>query len=189
MTLRLLAFAASLRKGSLNRKLIEVAAGAARRGGAEVRLAEFSEFDMPLYNRDLQDDQGFPAGAVALQEALEASDGILLASPEYNYSLPGTLKNALDWISRFRPSPLSGRSAFLLAASNGQFGGIRGLWQLRIPLEGCGVHVYPDMYALPWGDKMFAEDGSLVEAERAQRLEAIMTGYLRTARALRSAAS
>lgn len=181
MQVKLLAFAASLRKGSFNRKLIQLTAELAREQGAEVDLADFQDFDMPLYNRDIQDAEGFPAGTQELAHALGRVDGILLASPEYNYSLPGTLKNAIDWVSRMRPTPLSGKSALLLAASNGQFGGIRGLWQLRIPLEGCGVHVYPDMYALPWAEKMFGEDGRLVEPERQGRLETILRGYLKTA--------
>lgn len=187
MTLRLLAFAASLRKGSFNRKLIQLTAELAREQGAEVDLADFHDFDMPLYNRDIQDTEGFPAGAQELGHALERADGILLASPEYNYSLPGTLKNALDWVSRMRPTPLSGKSALLLSASNGQFGGIRGLWQLRIPLEGCGVHVYPSMYALPWADRMFGEDGRLVEPERQSRLNEMVAGYLKTAAAIAAA--
>jgi chromate reductase, NAD(P)H dehydrogenase (quinone) len=186
MAPRLLAFAASLRAGSWNRKLIAVAAAVARRGGAEVRLAEFSEFEMPLYNADIQ-AQGFPEGTLRLAQAVREADGILLASPEYNYSLPGTLKNALDWVSRIKPGVLRGRSALLLSASTGQFGGVRGLWQLRIPLEGCSVHVYPDMYALPWAEKQFDTDGEMVEPERKQRLESMIGGYLKTARALRGA--
>lgn len=183
MTVKLLAFAASLRKGSHNRRLIGLAAQVAREQGAEVELAEFRDFDMPLYDADLQ-AHGFPGGTLRLAEAIGRADGILLSSPEYNYSLPGTLKNAIDWISRIKPTPLNNRSALLFSASNGQFGGIRGLWQLRIPLEGCGVHVFPDMYALPWAEKMFGEDGRIVEAERQTRLETILARYLKTATAL-----
>jgi len=143
-----------------------------------VDLAEFREFDMPLFDADLHLRDGVPAGALELGARIAAADGLLLASPEYNYSLPGNLKNAIDWVSRIRPMPLRGRSCLLLAASNGQFGGIRGLWQLRIPLEGLGVVVNPDMYALPWAEKAFAEDGRLVEVERQARLEAMLEGYL-----------
>jgi chromate reductase len=181
---KLLAFAASLRAASWNRKLIAVAADIARRGGAEVRLAEFSEFEMPLYNADLQ-AQGFPEGTQRLAQAIREADGILLASPEYNYSIPGTIKNAIDWVSRIKPGVFRDRSALLLSASNGQIGGIRGLWQLRIPLEGCGVHVYPDMFSLPWAEKQFDEGGQLVEPERRQRLEAVIGAYLKTAKALK----
>ena len=184
MTLRLLAFAASLRQASLNRRLVRVAAEIARAAGAAVDLADFGEFDMPLFNADLLEREGLPAGARELQHRVEAVDGLIIASPEYNFSLPGTLKNAIDWVSRPRPVPLRGKSAFLLAASNGQVGGIRGLWQLRIPLEGLGVFVHPDMFTLPNGGGAFAEDGTLKEAPVRERLERLVAGYLRMAEAL-----
>jgi len=181
---RLLAFAASLRRESWNRKLLGLAADLAREAGAEVDVAEFREFDMPLYDADLLAVSGLPAGASELARRVGAADGLLLASPEYNFSLPGTLKNAIDWVSRIRPVPLRGKSALLLSASNGQVGGIRGLWQLRIPLEGLGVLVYPDMYALPWADKAFGLDGKLIEPERQARLASMVGGYLAVARKL-----
>ena len=182
--MRFLAFAASLRRGSHNRRLIALAAEIARGKGAEVDLADFHDFDMPLFDGDLQTKEGIPAGAQALGARIAVAGGLIISSPEYNYSLPGTLKNAIDWISRIKPMPLRGKSCLLLAASNGQFGGIRGLWQLRIPLEGLGVVVNPDMYALPWAEKAFGDDGRLREPERQARLEAMLGGYLELARKL-----
>ena len=182
--LRLLAFAASLRRESWNRKLLGLAVDLACEAGAEVDVAEFREFDMPLYDADLLTLTGVPAGTSELTRRVGAADGLLLASPEYNFSLPGTLKNAIDWVSRARPMPLRGKSAFLLSASNGQIGGVRGLLQLRIPLEGLGVQVYPDMYTLPWADKAFGPDGKLIEPERQSRLASMMGGYLAVARKL-----
>lgn len=184
---RLLAFAASLRRASYNRKLIELAAGLAREAGASVDLAEFREFDMPLFDADLMTSAGIPPGAEELRRRLDGADGLVIASPEYNYSLPGLLKNAIDWMSRMKPMPLRGKSGFLLSASGGQVGGIRGLWQLRIPLEGLGVFVQPDMYTLPWADRAFGPDGGLVERERADRLAAMVRGYVTVARKLAAA--
>ena len=185
MSVKLLAFAASLRKASLNRRLLTQAVAIAERRGASVDVAEFSDFDMPMFNADLQAESGFPPGAIRMQQGLDRADGILLASPEYNYSLPGTLKNALDWVSRMRPMPLRGKSALLLATSGGPIGGIRGLWQLRIPLEGCGVFVHPDMYILPHGNEGFSDDGTLRDPKAAERLEAIVGAYLEIARRIR----
>jgi NAD(P)H-dependent FMN reductase len=182
--LRLLAFAASLRRESWNRKLLGLAVDLAREAGAEVDVAEFREFDMPLYDADLLAFSGLPAGTSELARRVSAVNGLLLASPEYNFSLPGTLKNAIDWVSRVRPVPLRGKTALLLAASNGQVGGIRGLWQLRIPLEGLGVLVHPDMYTLPWADKAFGPDGKLIEAKRQARLASMVGEYLAVARKL-----
>lgn len=189
MSVRLLAVAASLRQASLNRKLLGVAVEVAGRLGASVDVAEFREFEMPLFDGDLQERDGFPAGARELARRVGLADGILLASPEYNYSLPGTLKNAIDWVSRMRPIPFRGKSAFLLATSNGPIGGIRGLWQLRIPLEGVGVFVYPDMFTLPRGTEAFTDTGDLKDEAARQRLETLLAGYLRAAAALRAPAS
>jgi len=184
VSLRLLAFAASLRRGSLNRRLLTRAVEMARAGGALVDVAEFAEFDMPLFNHDVQEATGFPAGAQEFARRVLAADGLLIASPEYNYSMPGTLKNAIDWLSRMRPVPFRGRSAFLMAASGGMVGGIRGLWQLRIPLEGCGVVVYPDMFPLSNAPQAFDEAGGLKDPQVRERLQRMVEGYLKMARAL-----
>jgi NAD(P)H-dependent FMN reductase len=187
VSVRLLAFAASLRRGSLNRRLLACAVELAAAGGAETDVAEFAEFDMPLFNHDVQEAAGFPAGAQELARRVLAADGMLIASPEYNYSLPGTLKNAIDWVSRIRPMPFSGKSAFLMAASNGMIGGIRGLWQLRIPLEGCGVVVYPAMFPLSNASQAFDAEGGLKEPQVRDRLQKMVAGYLKMARALKTA--
>lgn len=187
MTLRLLAFAGSLRRTSLNRKLIQVAADLARTGRAEVDLAEFREFDAPSFNADVMESTGLPPGPEELRRRLEAVDGLLLSCPEYNYSIPGPVKNLIDWISRVKPAePLRGKSALLMAVSGGAIGGIRGLWQLRIPLEGCGVFVNPDMFIVPMGNKAFTPEGALVDGARLERLEKLILAHLSVARALAS---
>lgn len=147
-------------------------------------LAEFAEFDVPLFNGDLQQKDGIPAGALEFSRRISAAGGLLLASPEYNFSLPGTIKNLIDWVSRIRPVPLRGKHGLLLAASPGTVGGIRGLWQLRIPLEGLGVTLSPDMFALAHADKAFGEAGELVDAATSDRLTRIVDGYLEMGRKL-----
>jgi chromate reductase len=98
--------------------------------------------------------------------------------------MPGVLKNALDWLSRVKPSPLRGKSCLLLSASNGAFGGIRGLGQLRIPLESLGVVVHPEIFALPWAEQAFGEDGRLADPDRQAQLERKLHAYLELARRL-----
>ena len=181
---RLLAFAASLRRASWNRRLIAIAAAAAERGGATVDLADFHQFDVPLFDGDVLAASGVPEGALELARRVTAADGIMIASPEYNFSLPGTLKNLIDWLSRIRPVPIRGKTAMLLSASTGQVGGVRGLWQLRVPLEGLGMIVSPDMYALPWAEKILDEGGRLKEPERQLRLEEMIATYLTMTRKL-----
>lgn len=178
--MKILAFTPALRKASTNRKLVAWAAELARKHGAEVDLADFHEFDVPSYDEDLK-EKGFPPGTLKFAERIQAADGLLLSLPEYNFSIPGNFKNAIDWISRLRPQPLRGKSALLLAASIGAIGGIRGLWQSRIPLEGLGVYVYPDMYTLPHSGEAFGDDGNFRDEQQLQRLEKIVSEYLKVA--------
>lgn len=182
--MKVLAFAASLKKDSLNRKLIALAAAIARAEQADVDLAEFSEFNMPLYDGDLDASQGLPEGGRELKRRVEAASALIISVPEYNYSIPGTLKNAIDWVSRSRPMPWRGRSVYLMSASPSPMGGIRGLWQTRIPLEGCGSIVFPDMFALPHADVAFDEAGRIKDPAMAARLEKEIVGFLRLAEAL-----
>lgn len=176
--MRLLAFAASLRRESHNRKLLRLAVGLAREEGVEVDLAEFHEFDMPLYNADLQNSSGFPGGAAEMARRIGAADGLMIASPEYNYSMPGTLKNAIDWVSRMKPMPLAGKHGVLLAASTSLVGGIRGLWALRVPLEGLGVTLLPAMFALAQAPQAFDDAGQLKDPAVQERLRILVQGYL-----------
>jgi NAD(P)H-dependent FMN reductase len=182
--MKVFAFAASLRKDSWNKKLCKLAVDVVKKQGDEVDHADFREFDMPLYDADMQASSGFPAGAQNLAKRITGSDAWILVSPEYNYSVPGTIKNAIDWLSRMNPVPLRGKHALLLAASGSLVGGIRGLWQLRIPLEGCGCWVHPDMYALATAQNAFDEAGKIKDQALAKRLEDLIADYLRAAKAL-----
>lgn len=182
--MKLFAFAASLRQGSINKKLIEIAAEAARGAGAEVELVAFSEVVCPNYNGDDQ-AEGFPAGAERFKELVDGSDGFLISSPEYNYSVPGVLKNVLDWVSRYDPTPTSGKHAYLLSTSPGMVGGNRGLWSLRQPLEVMGTHVYPSMFSQGSGFQQVG-DGSLTDPAQQARLESQLADFIAFASAAKS---
>jgi NAD(P)H-dependent FMN reductase len=99
-----------------------------------------------------------PAGAHTLRDKLLASDAFILASPEYNASMPGTIKNLIDWVSRFSPQPFDGKHGLLLSASPSLGGGNRGLWSLRVPLEHLGARIFPDMFSLATAHKAFDGD-------------------------------
>ena len=184
--MRLLAFAASLREASINRKVLHVATDLAQAQGVEVNVRPFSDFVFPYYDGDLQASAGIPEPVQRMGALIESCDGLLLASPEYNYSLPGTLKNTIDWLSRLKPSPLRGRWALLLSSSNGVIGGIRGLWQLRIPLEGLGMFVHPDMYALPQGTQAFDDAGQLRDPAQQERLTKLVADFVAVVRKARA---
>ena len=142
---RFLVFSASLRAESLNTRLADLAAACLEANAGIVDRAFMREFDCPSYNFDVQSGDGFPAGADELHRRLQACDGFVVASPEYNASLPGLLKNAIDWVSRYEPQPFNERHGLLLSASPSMVGGNRGLWALRIPFEHLGARIYPDM--------------------------------------------
>jgi len=176
--------AASLRRGSYNKKLIRIAAAHCRAAGADVDLAELDEFAVPLYNFDDEQATGMPDGAQRFAARLAEANGLVLASPEYNNSVPGTIKNLIDWVSRIRPLPFKGKHALLLSASPSLVGGNRGLWALRVPLEVLRVITFPTMFSLAQAGQAFTEDGALRDPTLAERLERTIADYLRMARAL-----
>src|SRR5687767_4719486 len=99
--IRVLTFAASLRRDSLNVRLLSVARSIVARVGAEVDAATMGEFDCPSYDGDVETKDGIPSGASRFRERLLACDAFVISSPEYNGSMPGVLKNVIDWASRF----------------------------------------------------------------------------------------
>jgi NAD(P)H-dependent FMN reductase len=179
--LNVLVFAASLRKESLNEKLAGLAARTAQQLGANVDLASMREFDVPLYNGDVE-AQGMPPGAQAFRDKLLANDAFMIASPEYNGSMPGTIKNLIDWVSRFRPQPFDGKHGLLLSASPSLAGGNRGLWSLRMPLEHLGARVFPDMFSLAMAHKAF-DGATIADATLHARFEKNVQAFLSLAEA------
>jgi len=164
-SVRLLVFGASLREGSMNDRLASLAAIVAEDKGASVERATMSQFECPAYDMDVEISNGLPAGAQTLHDKLISVDGFMIASPEYNASMPGVLKNTIDWVSRFRPQPFNGKQGFLMAASPSMTGGKIGLWALRQPLEHLGARTYPDMFALAQAHHAFDDAGRIADAK------------------------
>jgi NAD(P)H-dependent FMN reductase len=164
-SVRLLVLGASLREGSLNDRLATLAANVAEGKGAAVERATMSQFECPAYDLDVETSTGLPAGAQALHDKLQSVDGFMIASPEYNASMPGVLKNTIDWVSRFRPQPFNGKQAFLMSASPSMTGGKIGLWALRQPLEHLGARTYPDMFALAQAHRAFDDSGHIADTK------------------------
>ncbi len=174
----LLVFSASLRERSLNTRLATLAASVIDDNGGEVDLASMAEFDCPSYNGDVQDRDGFPAGAEEMRRRLERCDGFAISSPEYNASMPGTLKNAIDWVSRFHPQPFNELEGLLLSASPSMVGGNRGLWALRVPFEHLGARIYPDMFSLAQAHAAFDADGRIGDEKLQERFEVNIVNFL-----------
>ena len=180
--LKVLVFAGSLRAESLNRKLAALAARVAKEYGATVDLSSMRDFDVPLYDGDVETASGIPRGAQELRSRLLANDAFIISSPEYNGSMPGSIKNLIDWTSRFRPQPFDARHGLLLSASPSLAGGNRGLWALRVPLEHLGTRVFPDMFSLSMAHKAFADD-DLVDSALRARFENSVKAFLSLAEA------
>lgn len=176
--MKVFALAASLRKDSVNKQLINLAAKLAQEAGAQVELVDFAEVVCPNYNFDDQQGSGFPEQAERFKALFESCDGFMFSVPEYNYSIPGSLKNALDWISRYRPAPTAGKQGYLLSASPSLVGGNRGLWATRQPFEVMGAHIYPGMFSLASAHEAFEADGSLKDKALQERLVAEIGQFL-----------
>jgi NAD(P)H-dependent FMN reductase len=180
--LRVLVFGGSLREDSLNRKLAALAARIAEQSGATVDHASMRDFDVPAYDGDAESADGIPKGAAELKRRLVESDAFIIASPEYNGSMPGMLKNLIDWTSRFRPQPFDGKHGLLLSASPSMIGGNRGLWALRVPLEHLGARIYPDMFSLARAHQSLV-DGDLSDTALRARFEKNLQAFLSLAEA------
>ncbi|WP_035844514.1 NADPH-dependent FMN reductase [Kitasatospora azatica] len=176
--LRVLVFGASLRGDSTNARLAALVAQLVADAGATADLTSLGDFEMPLYNGDVDAAQGPPKGALDLRDRIERCDGFVIASPEYNASVPGVLKNAIDWVSRVQPQPLKDKNAMLVSASPSLSGGNRGLWALRVPLEHLGTRVYPDMFSLANAYQGFADGGRLADPRLQQRLSDTVGSFL-----------
>jgi len=176
--IRFLVFSASLRANSLNTRLARLAAEKIEAQGGTVSFALMHDFDVPSYDQDVQDNEGFPAGAEGFYKRLNETDAFVIASPEYNASFPGALKNLIDWVSRYRPQPFNARQGLLLSASPSMSGGNRGLWSLRVPLEHLGARIYPDMFSLAQAQQAFDDDGRLVNEQLDARFEKTIVAFL-----------
>jgi NAD(P)H-dependent FMN reductase len=176
--LRVLVLGGALRAGSTNARLASLVARLIAESGADVDLAGMRDFPMPLYDGDAEAAMGPPQGALAMRDRLEWCDGFVISSPEYNASVPGVLKNAIDWVSRIQPQPFKTKHALLVSASPSLIGGNRGLWALRVPLEHLGTRVYPDMFSLARAHEGFAQDGRLADPGLQERLAATVWGFV-----------
>ncbi|MDB5437360.1 MAG: NADPH-dependent reductase [Phenylobacterium sp.] len=176
MTVKLLAFAGSTRSGSLNQALLDLAVAEARARGAEVTEIRLKDFDLPLYDGDLE-ASAFPDAARELKSLFQSHQGFLIASPEYNGSVSGVLKNAIDWASRPTDgealtalSAFRGKVAGLMAASISPFGGLRGITHMRQILATIQTLVATEQVLVPFAHGAFEEGGALKEQLPAQLL-------------------
>ncbi len=175
MSIRVLAIGGSLRKGSYNHLLLEQARRQAPEG-MSIEIADLS--DVPLYNGDLQ-AQGFPASVQRLTEQAAQANAFLIATPEYNYSIPGVLKNTIDWLSRVPSMPFKGKPVAITSASMGGLGGARAQYHLRQVLIYLDVHPLnkPELF-IPVAHEKFSADGVLTDTMSRDGLDALLAALV-----------
>lgn len=184
---KILALAGSLRQASLNRRLLNAAVDAVRAAGGDVTVIDLLDYPLPVFNEDDESRDGIPDNALRLKALFKDHQALLIASPEYNSSLPAALKNTIDWISREWQGesglvPFSGKVGLIMGASPGSFGGMRMLPHLRQILNALGVHVLPAQVSLPDADNAFHDDSDSLKDPA--RLHAAVADLVRVTGAL-----
>jgi len=183
-TPKILVFAGSTRSASYNKQLARFAANAATAAGAEVTLLDLRDYTLPLFDEDLEEQQGLPENAKKLKALFRAHDAFIIASPEYNSSITAALKNTIDWCSRSESddepalAAYRGKTALLLSASPGGFGGMRGLVHLRSILGNIGVIVLPDQVAVPKAHEVFDSAGGIKDERTAGQVTRVVKGLV-----------
>jgi len=175
---KILAFAGSTRTESFNKRLVKIAAAGAMEGGADVTVIDLRDYAMPLYDGDLEQQQGIPSNARKLKDLMLSHQGFLISAPEYNSSISGVLKNTIDWTSRQSDgeAPLAcykNKVVGIMSASPGGLGGLRGLVHVRAILENIGALVIPDQIAISKAHEAFAIEGNLKDKKQEDRVKTI----------------
>lgn len=176
---KILAFAGSSRKDSFNKKLIRIAVDGAKEAGAEVTLIDLLDYPMPIYNGDLEEQEGIPQHARSFKQILTDHDGILIATPEYNSAFPPLLKNAIDWASRSesvnepRLSAYQGKLAAIMSATPGMGGGMKSMLFLRLQLEYIGVIVLPNQQSVSKAHQAFDNQGHLLDEKKHNAVKSV----------------
>ena len=178
-TPRILVFGGSLRVGSFNQKLATLAAEQLRKAGADVKLIALRDYRLPLFDEDLEKAEGMPDNGTKLKQMFTEHEGFLIASPEYNSGYTAALKNTIDWVSRVTSpdeKPLSafrGKTAAIVSASPGGYGGSRSLAQLRPLLENIHVTVVREQLSVAKANEAFDDQGGLKDPKHNDELAAV----------------
>ena len=183
---RILVFAGSNRTGAYSGRTADVAQKTLAVQGAEVTRISLADYPLPIFDQDLEEEKGVPDNVLRLARQIASHNGVLIATPEYNGSIPPLLKNAIDWTSRVRRDdgrpfrPLSGKPVGLCSSSQGQFAGIRAINHLRAVLVRCQMEVVSPECSVPNGEQAFAGDGSFTDERLQQSMERLCRTLMET---------
>ncbi|WP_058910712.1 NADPH-dependent FMN reductase [Entomohabitans teleogrylli] len=176
-TLKVVTLLGSLRKGSYNAM---VARTLPKLAPVNMQIDALPSIaDIPLYDADLQQEAGFPATVTALAEQIAAADGVVIVTPEYNYSVPGGLKNAIDWLSRLPEQPLAGKPVLIQTSSMGVIGGARCQYHLRQILVFLDAMVMnkPEFMGGAIQNKVDAQSGEVIDQGTLDHLQGQLTAF------------
>jgi chromate reductase len=175
-TLEVLTICGSLRKGSYNAALVRALPALAPAGMTLKAAPSFAGF--ALYNADLHSSGSFPAEVNAFADAIRAADGVLVVSPEYNWSTPGVLKNAIDWVSRMKEQPFKDKPVALQSASTGPLGASRMQYHLRMTLTSIDALIFgrPEIF-VTFANKKFDETGALADEPTREIVRTQLAGF------------
>ena len=174
--MKVLLFAGSLRKDSLNKKFVNVIATVVGKR-AQASVLDLQPLNLPVYDGDVE-AKGLPEGVLKLAQAIAEAEAIIISTPEYNGSISSVLKTAIDWTSRVKPMPFSKKQVLLVGASPGALGAIRGLAHARLPFENLGNYLYPEVFGLSRAHEAFDERGQLKDAAQMEKIEKLVTSFL-----------
>ena len=187
---KILVFAGSVRTGAFSGRTADVAQTELAMQGAVVTRISLADYPLPILDEDLEKEKGIPENAMKLGRLIAAHDGLLIATPEYNGSIPPLLKNTIDWVSRVRKDggrpfrPLGGKVAGLCSSSNGHFAGVRCINHLRAVLVRCQMEVVTPECSVPEGGSAFDENGSFRDERLRQSMEHLCRTLIETSRML-----
>lgn len=187
---KLLFLAGSTRTDSLNKKLAQYACRTARQSTyvKEAKFIDLRDYEMPIYDGDLEAESGLPENAIKLKQLFAESDGIFISSPEYNGGFSGVLKNSIDWISRPHEKdepPLiafAEKNAAICAASPGGLGGLRGLIMLRMQLAHIGMNVVGKQHAVGGATDVFDAEGNISSDFHQKNMNQVVEALVKACR-------
>jgi NAD(P)H-dependent FMN reductase len=176
---KILVFAGSIRSGAFSGRVADAAMKELALQGADVTRISLGDFPLPILDYDLEKEKGVPENALRLGRLIADHDAFLIASPEYNSSIPPLLKNALDWVSRVKKDggrpfkPFSGKVAAICSSSDGNFAGVRGLYHLRSVLLHCQVEVITPQCSVGRASEAFDDNGQFREERLRHQMETV----------------
>lgn len=179
--MKVVGFAGSLRKGSYNKMALRLVLQKAQEAGTETEFVDLKELNIPVYDGDLENEIQLPDGIKLLRKNIDKADGVIIATPEYNHSIPGVLKNTIDWLSRTKyfPDILEGKKVGIFGASDGNFGTARAQIAFFPIANTLGLDLMPSKTYVTNVDKKFDERGNCTDEKTAESLAKFAQNFVK----------